>query len=83
MKKMKAKKSDKKAFLQYFENQHEGKLPNYFFPYFCFCLIFEVLYGYLKLKSRFHINLMDVQITDMPNNRSKTHFLSVSQPFSV
>ena len=34
MKKIKAKKSDKKAFLQYFENQHEGKLPNYFFHIF-------------------------------------------------
>ena len=44
MKKMKAKKSDKKAFLQYFENQHEGKLPNYFFHIFVFwspVLIFD------------------------------------------
>ena len=54
-------KSDKKAFLQYFENQHEGKLPNYFFHIFVlFNFLSPILIFDAQIKISYKSYAMDV-----------------------
>ena len=77
IKSMQGKQNYKITKLKYCKNS------NIFVIFFFVFTHFEVMNRCLHLKVRFHINLSDVQTTEMSYSWSKTINFSVLQPFSI